>query len=73
MTCFLHLRTNTSASEYTGPGLYGVHDVINLLVVERSQDVNARGFDKLLTSLLACHGAHLKFSRLLLEHDVESL
>ena len=49
---------------------FGVHDVINFLVVERSQDVNAPGFSSHDTPLgLACFQAHLKVARVLLEHD----
>ena len=51
----------------------GIHDVINFLVVERSQDVNARGFSYRETPLgLACqNGGHLNVARVLLEHDVD--
>jgi len=49
----------------------GIHDVINFLVVERSQDVNARGFEDETPLGLACFHAHLKVARVLLEHDVD--
>ena len=48
----------------------GIHDVINFLVVERLQDVNARGFDNETPLGFACAGAHLKAARVLLEHDL---
>jgi len=51
--------------------LCGIHDVIQFLVVERSQDVNARGFDDETPLGFACFRAHLKVARLLLEHDVD--
>ena len=49
----------------------GIHDVINFLVVERSQGVNARGFDDETPLGLACSRAHLKVARVLLEHNVD--
>ena len=50
----------------------GIYDVINFLVVERSQDANARGFSYCETPLgLACYRAHFKAARVLLEHDVD--
>jgi len=49
----------------------GIHDVINFLVVERSQDVNARGFDNETPLGFACSWAYLKVVRILLEHDVD--
>ena len=49
----------------------GIHNVIKFLVVERSQDVNARGFWGETPLGLACHGSHLKVARLLLEYDVD--
>ena len=50
--------------------LFGIHNVINFLVVERSLDVNARGFSSHETPLgLACFKAHLEVARVLLEHD----
>jgi len=50
----------------------GIHDVINFLVVERSQEVNARGFRFRETPLgLACYGAHFNVARVLLEHGAD--
>jgi ankyrin repeat protein len=51
---------------------YGIHDVIKFLVVERSQDVNARGFDDETPLGLACSRGHLKIARVLLEHDADT-
>jgi ankyrin repeat protein len=50
----------------------GIHDVVKFLIVERSQDVNARGFDEGETPLiLACRNSHLEVARVLLEHDAD--
>ena len=49
----------------------GIHDVIKFLIVERSQNVTARGIYDGTPLGLACGGAHLKVARLLLEHDVD--
>ena len=52
--------------------LCGIHDVIDFLVVERSQDANALGLSYCETPLgLACNRAHLRVARVLLEHDVD--
>jgi ankyrin repeat protein len=50
----------------------GIHDVINFLVVERSQDANSRGlfFEDTLLGL-ACSRAHFKVAQVLLELDVD--
>ena len=50
---------------------HGIHDVIKFLVVERSQDVNARGFDGETPLGLACTGLHLKVAQVLLGYDVD--
>ena len=50
---------------------YGMHDVIKFLVVERSQDVNARGFYDETPLGLACDGRHLKVAQFLLEQKVD--
>ena len=49
----------------------GIHHVIKFLVVERSQDINARGFWDETPLGLACHHSHLRVARLLLEWDVD--
>ena len=49
----------------------GIHDVINFLVVECSQDVNARGFLDETPLGLACSRAHFKVARVLLEHNAD--
>ena len=49
----------------------GIHDVLKFLVVERSQDVNARGFDDETPLGFACAGAHLKVAQFLLEQNVD--
>ena len=51
--------------------LLGIHDVIKFLVVERSQDVNARGFYDETPLGLACDGRHLKIAQFLLEQNVD--
>ena len=50
----------------------GIHDVIKFLIVERSQDVNARGFYYDETSLsVASRKGHLNVVRVLLEHSAD--
>ena len=51
--------------------LCGAHDVINFLIIERSQDVNARGLYDENPLGLACWRAQLKVARVLLGHDVD--
>ena len=47
----------------------GMHDVVKDLIVEHSQDVNARGFDKKETPLhTASRCGHADIARILLEH-----
>lgn len=47
----------------------GIHDVIKFLIVERSQNVNARGFYDDETPLgIACQRGHFAVAQLLLEH-----
>ena len=60
-----------SATPLHYAALCGIHDVINFLVVERSQDVNARGSDDETPLGYACGGAHLKAAQVLLEYDVD--
>ena len=76
----LHRHLRYPRPEYTSQdsatplhyaALCGIHDVINFLVVERSQDVNAQGFEDETPLGLACYRAHLNVAHLLLEHDVE--
>ena len=53
----------------------GIHDVAAFLIVEHSQDVNARGFDEDQTPLqIASRRGHADVAQLLLEHgaDVEA-
>ena len=52
---------------------YGLHDVIKFLIVERSQDVNARGFNKKETSFhVASRRGHKDVVQLLLEHGADA-
>jgi len=72
----LHPRPEYTSQDSATPLHYaavcGIHDVIDFLVVERLQDVNARGFISHETPLsLACSGAHLNVARVLLEHNVD--
>ena len=51
----------------------GLQDVLQFLIVERSQDVNARGFDEEVTPLgLASQLGHTEVARVLLEHDTDT-
>ena len=50
----------------------GVHDVVKFLIVEHSQDVNARAFDDKETPLhVASHRGHADIAQLLLEHGAD--
>jgi len=50
----------------------GICDVVMFLIVERSQGVNARGFDNGETPLkVACRTGHLEVARVLLKHDAD--
>ena len=50
----------------------GLHDVVKFLIVERSQDVNARGFDEEVTPLgVASQWGHTEVARILLEHGTD--
>ena len=53
----------------------GMHDIVEFLIVEHSQDVSARGFDKKETPLhVALRQGHVDVAQLLLEHgaDIEA-
>jgi ankyrin repeat protein len=52
---------------------YGMHDVVRFLIVEHSQDVNARGFKKNETPLhTALRRGHVDVAQLLLEHGADA-
>jgi len=70
---YMHYTPQDSATPLHYAALFGIHDVINFLVVECSQDVNARGFSSHETPLdLACGNPRLKVARVLLEHDPDT-
>jgi ankyrin repeat protein len=51
----------------------GQHDVVRFLITERTQDVNARGFDKNETPLhVALRRGHPHVAQLLLEHGADA-
>ena len=51
----------------------GIHDIAAFLIVEDSQDVNARGFDRKETPLhVASHRGHADVAQLLLEHGADA-
>ena len=52
---------------------HGLHDIVKFLIVERSQNVNARGFDCRETPLsLACRQGYSEVARVLLEHGADT-
>ena len=52
--------------------LCGMHDIAKFLVVEHSQDINARGFDRKETALhVALRRGHVAVAQLLLEHGAD--
>jgi len=51
----------------------GLHDIVKFLIVERSQDINARGFDDHETPLVvASRKGHAQVARVLLEHGADA-
>jgi ankyrin repeat protein len=51
----------------------GMHDVVTFLIVEHSQDVNARAFDMSETPLhVASRRGHVKLAQVLLEHGADT-
>ena len=51
----------------------GMHDIATFLIVERSQNVDARGFDKKEAPLhVASRRGHMDVTQLLLEHDADT-
>jgi len=63
--------TQDGATPLYYAALCGLHVVTKFLVVECSQDVNARGVYDETPLGLACYRAHLDVVRVLLEHDVD--
>ena len=62
-----------SATPLHYAALCGICDVVKFLILERSQDVNARGFDTKETPLLvASRNGHADVARLLLEHGADA-
>jgi ankyrin repeat protein len=51
---------------------YGIHEVIKFLILERSQDVNARGFYRETPLGVACLNGHSQVARVLLECDADT-
>ena len=53
--------------------LCGMHDIATFLIIEHSQDVNARGFDRKETPLhVALRQGHVEVARVLLEHGADT-
>jgi ankyrin repeat protein len=51
----------------------GMHDIAMFLIIEHSQDVNARGFDRKETPLhVALRRGHVEVARVLLEHGADT-
>ena len=64
-------RARTTPLHYAA--FCGLHDVAAFLIVEHSQDVNARGFDDAETPLhVASRRGHSDIARLLLEHGADA-
>jgi ankyrin repeat protein len=65
------VKARATALHYAA--LCGIHDIVEFLVVQHSQDVNARGFPNKKTPLhLASHRGHADVARMLLEHGADA-
>jgi ankyrin repeat protein len=53
--------------------VYNMHDIAMFLIVEHSQDVNARGFNRQETPLhVSSRRGHVEIARVLLEHGADT-
>lgn len=65
------LKTRATPLHYAA--FCGMHEVATFLIVEHSQDVNARAFDMSETPLhVASRRGHVKLTRVLLEHGADT-
>ena len=65
--------TEARASQLHYASFLGMHDISTFLIVERSQHVNAQGFDKKETPLhVASRRGHSDVTQLLLQHDADT-
>ena len=65
--------TKASATPLHYAAFSGMYDIATFLIVEHSQDVNARGFFKKETPLrVALRRGHMELARVLLEHGADS-
>jgi len=54
-------------------GFHGLHEVVEFLIAERSQNVNTRGLNRRETPLsVACRRGHSEVARVLLEHGADT-
>jgi ankyrin repeat protein len=68
-----HRRSERLSTPLHYAALYGFHQIIEFLIVERSQDVNARGFSNDETPLLvASRKGHSEVARVLLGHGADT-
>jgi len=72
-----HARSESPSQAKAPPLLYaawcGLHDIVQFLIVERSQNVNARGFDREETPLIvASRQGYSEVARVLLEHGADT-
>ena len=65
--------SQASATPLHFAAFHGVHDILSFLIVERSQKMNARGFNGGETPLsLACRRGYSEVARVLLEHGADT-
>jgi len=72
-----YARSESPSQTKASPLLYaawcGLHDIVQFLIVERSQNVNARGFDLEETPLsVASRQGYSEVARVLLEHGADT-
>ena len=66
-------RAEARATPLHYAALYNMHDIATFLIVEHSQDVNARDFDREETPLhVSSRRGHVEVSRVLLEHGADA-
>jgi hypothetical protein len=65
-------RCHSSGTPLHYAALWGLHSIVEFLIIEHSQDVHSRGFTDNATPLhLASKNGHVKVARMLIEHGAD--